>query len=259
MKKRSLILSTALLLVAIMACTSATYAWFTANDSAKISKISAGVAEGSSLLLAGTANDPGDGSPEWKTNLDFTTINGYNANTIISDRSSVDGQKFFAREIDEENNTVSFKESADGILTFSFWVKSSKAGKLYLSTGELSSDNKAEEAARVAFISGENTFIWEPSQAETAVVADTSFKSSSISAVAEERVSAVESVAGGVASFAPQNQTYSIGSADAFIDTLVENTAKQITVKVWLEGQDKQCSNSITAADIAAQLTFKLA
>jgi len=253
MKKRSLILSTALLLVAIMACTSATYAWFTNSKTATVTDITASVAQQSSLLISGAASAPAAGSTDWKSTLAQGDLATLATPVTLLDRSSVDGSAFFSRSVDEETNEVTFAEDSTGVIVFTLHFISSAGGELIVTDHKLASTKLAQEAARVAFICEGNTIIWEPSQGTT--VSNDGYKSSSTGADGT-RVMAINDTNGGTAE---QVQTLASLSDSDVITTLEANVAKTVTVKIWLEGQDAQCANAITGANVVTSYQFGLA
>lgn len=249
MKKRSLLLSTALLLVAILACTSATYAWFTSNTTATVNDITASVDARSSLLISGDASAPAAGSDLWVNTLnqgDLATLNG----TELLDRSSVNGSNFFSRTVNSETNAVTYASATDGIITFTLHFISSTAGDLVVKNHAFTSSYGAQEAARVAFICDGNTVIWEPSQGTT--VSNDGYKSTSTGADGT-RVMAIKNDAGDTEE---QVQTYAALGDSNVITTLVANQSKTVTVKIWLEGQDAECANAITG-DTAIKTNYQ--
>lgn len=88
MKKRSLLVATAMLLVAVLAATGATYAWFTSISAAK-TNISMGVQTASSLEISK------DGV-NWVSYLDAEDLGLTGASW--SDHSTVNGIDFFTKE-----------------------------------------------------------------------------------------------------------------------------------------------------------------
>ena len=248
MKKRSLIMSTALLLVAIMACTSATYAWFTNNTTASVTTITASVDAQSSLLISGAATAPEIGSDAWDTTLDVSELETLNGIELL-DRSSVNGSNFYSKSVDPATNDATYAASGDdGIITFKLHFVSSAGGDLVVKQSTFTSLLGATKAARVAMIADGTTIIWEPDNTAGTIVND-GYKTTA--------VDAINDVEG--------NTTAQMDTIAEFTDTdvithLDPNVAKTVTVKIWLEGQDAECANAITGdAEVKTSYQFGLA
>ncbi|MBR4282575.1 MAG: hypothetical protein IKT35_02565 [Clostridia bacterium] len=244
MKKRSLILSTALLLVAIMACTSATYAWFTNNTTASVTTITASVDAASSLLISGAAAVPAVGSDAWKSTIgqaDLETLNG----TQLLDRSSVNASNFYSKSVNPATNEATFAASGDtGIITFKLHFISSAGGDLVVTNETFTSLLGATKAARVAMICDGTTIIWEPDNTAGTIVND-GYKTTA--------VDAINDVEGNTAA---QMTTISEFTDADVLTHLDPSVAKTLTVKIWLEGQDAECANAITG-DVAITTSFQ--
>lgn len=241
MKKRSLILSTALLLVAIMACTSATYAWFTSNTDAKVNTITASVDAQSSLLISGAAVAPAYGSDAWDTALDVAELETLNGTELL-DRSSVDGVSFFSRAVNGDNS-ITYSEAADGYIEFSVHLVSSSSGNLIIKECDFKSLKGAEKAARIAVSCGGVTKIWEP-DATAGTVKNDGFASTNVEAIASTTPTKAE-------------QT-TIADLEGVVITGLEATkSKTVTFRIWLEGEDAECANAITGdAQVETFFTF---
>ncbi len=81
-RKSSLISSVALLLVAIVALSGATFAWFSTNTTADATGINASTTQGSNLILAEAANGP------WKNSLDLKAASHELAPATTNDLTS---------------------------------------------------------------------------------------------------------------------------------------------------------------------------
>ncbi len=131
MKKRSLFVATAMLLVAVLVATGATYAWFQSLGSAKTT-ISMNVANGDSLEISAT----GEAWVSTLTQADFTSLNG----KIWTDLSTVDCETFFSEEYptDAEGNITSINPDAfveDGsVASILVYIRSSKTGMVKLTS-----------------------------------------------------------------------------------------------------------------------------
>ena len=261
MKKRSLILSTALLLVAIMACTSATYAWFTSNSAAKVNNISASVDQRSSLQISSNTNATAEQADQWENSIDFVTNTFTNKKgDKLNDLSSVNGTSFVSRSVDENDN-VTYSDATDGFIEFSVSFLSSADGTLYLSAGEFGSATKAAvaEAARIAFITNETKLIWEPTTTAAAlgaVAADPALGYATTSTNGE--LLAIKDTTGAKEAQMTTKTTIAAGSTD--ICDIEAGVPVDVIVRIWLEGQDCSCVNSITnITDVLCNMTFAVA
>lgn len=253
MKKRSLILSTALLLVAIMACTSATYAWFSNSKDAKVSNIMASVEQQSSLLIAKGHGVSASATASWKNNIDFSDT-AY----ALSDVSSLDGTVFFARTV-ADDGTVSYGTAAAGTyidIPFSL-MSSSDNVKVYLKTATLGSEeagNGFTEAARLAIVEGNNSkFVYEykTTTSVTNAASDLGGTGADVKAI-------TTSVGDGTPT--AQDTITELSAANSAVATLAANTPVELNIRIWLEGQDASCVNSITGIeDILGSLLFTVA
>ncbi len=100
MKKRSLLVATVMLLVAVLAATGTTYAWFTGNSTAKTT-ITMNVATGKTLEIKGDAD-----SSSWGFNLenkDFTTLSG---GSIWEDFTVIEGDLFRTKTYSVDDSGV---------------------------------------------------------------------------------------------------------------------------------------------------------
>lgn len=247
MKKRSLILSTALLLVAIMACTSATYAWFTNSKEAKVSNINASVAERSSLLIAKGHDVSANATASWSNNIDFD-----GSTYTLNDVSSVDGVTFFSRNV-ADNGDISYAGTSLGYIDIAFSLMSSNDVAVYLKTATLNSTLKPafNEAARLAIVAGtDSKFIYEYNTATSVANAAADLGGTG------EAVKAITTSQGDGAPTAQETIT-ALTTTDALVANLTANTPVNLNIRIWLEGQDASCVNSITGIDdILGSLVF---
>ncbi len=252
MKKRSLILSTALLLVAIMACTSATYAWFTSSKEAKVSNINASVAQRSSLLIAKGHDVSPTATSSWTNNIDFATTD-----YVLNDVSSLNGTSFFSRNV-ADDGSISYQTAAtDSYIDIAFSLMSSSNNvKVYLNTATLTSNTNEgfKEAARLAIVEGNTSkFVYEYDT--TTGVANASTE---LGGTGEDVKAITTSVGDG--SPTAQKTTDTLSAETTAIATLTANTPVELNIRIWLEGQDASCVNSITGIqDIVGSLVFTVA
>lgn len=93
-KKRMLISSVAMLLVAMLALGTATFAWFTTSTSATASKLSVKTVKASELQLSST-------TIEWTDTLEYNKLN-----TVLKPASSANGINWFIADAADKNGTA---------------------------------------------------------------------------------------------------------------------------------------------------------
>lgn len=236
MKKRSLFVATAMLLVAVLVATGATYAWFNSVDKAT-AEISMGVASGNALQISGTDSD------NWVSNLttaDFDTLTGKK----WMDFSTVDGTNFFSDtyETDEdgqETSVLAGYKADTSVASATVNFRASAAGKKISLTSSVT--NAADLATHVRIAVGGKIFAATgtayngvPAEGD---VADVTLQEVTPIAFAEATdIATLES----------------IKAADGYYHT-------SATFYFWVEGTT--CSNAMLESvvnDIVANLTFTL-
>ncbi len=159
MKKRSLFVATAMLLVAVLVATGATYAWFNANTTTS-AEISLGVADAATLEISTDALKVNN-VLTWKTAIDTEDF-GFNADTKWSDYSTNDS--------DILNQTFYVDKYTDGVLTGfanegvpvsqTVHFRSTEQGDIYLNqAASLTSSAGTNSFLRVAIVQGSNVTI----------------------------------------------------------------------------------------------------
>lgn len=138
MKKRSLFVATAMLLVAVLVATGATYAWFTSVESAK-ADLSMSVASGESLEFSI------DGGNTWHTSLE-DTLSGKWSDFSVTDDNFADSTEpapgFFTKEYDEQTNQITGYNANTAPVKVTINFRASKAGNVLVS-GNMKSTNAA--------------------------------------------------------------------------------------------------------------------
>ena len=301
MRKKALVSSVAMLLVALVALSGATYAWFSTNTVATVSGLNFSVAEQESLLFAKPTSAITDVVGEGKTyanndayyadeanwagsyslstteqvlnprsaNVNTTThaLTNFLAVLTVSgnpDSSLTGNGNFLATSIGSPTDS----EQNRGYYTESFLVKSTNDTKLYLSN--LTSDGSStlmKQCLRFAIkVTDTQADVNDPqiftingpenNQTRKAVVAG----SGSFTAAQDVTFNKLYTGDSGLpAGITVQNQTISsAGVNSASVSTYTElceltaNQAREVTVTVWLEGNDARCTNSIMGATLAS-------
>ncbi len=138
MKKRSLFVATAMLLVAVLVATGATYAWFTNVQSAS-ADLSMAVASGESLEFSI------DGGNTWHTSLEKALEGKWSDFSVTDDNFANSTQPtpgFFTKVYDQETNTITGYVDTSAPVKVTINFRASKAGSVLMS-GNMQSTNAA--------------------------------------------------------------------------------------------------------------------
>lgn len=243
-RKRLLISSVAMLLVAMLALGTATFAWFTSSTTATASNINVKTIKSSELQISKSDR-------VWGTTVDYAT-----ANKVLLPASTVDGKAWFTANAETRN---SYKKADNVDFSPAAYTADSNT---YFFTEELNVRNNG--AADVNNAKIEITF---PTSAEYARVAVQEVTSEG-TVVGEFKTSVYDNA--GVAYDAVKNATttekitpstdytVSIGDLkgkDSLGGSATTGEAKYYKVFVWFEGQDVDC-NDTTAGQAVPNVTF---
>ena len=256
MRKKALVASLAMLLVAVVALGGATYAWFTSNTVALAKGLSFVSDQPSSLLFAPTgttlaAEDADDWTGEYNIPTGQTP-------TGLTPVSSNDVTTFY--QVTAVNAAASGGETASTVKTFSaggtayshsFLVKSTAENTALYLTGLTATDTNGNitPAMRVAVqLQGNDPKIFKiggsvPAQGSE-VYAVSAYNSGSFTA---DGITFAEMYAGtsknGI-TFTQQSLN-PLGTCLSSTTAIPANTIRTITITVWLEGNDPACDNSV--------------
>lgn len=286
--RRTMMMSSlAMLLVAVLALGTATYAWFTAASTGRIQNIefTATSADGISLSTSGL---PGT----YKSTLDFTDYPN-SENVVLQPVSIANAANsnftVYSGLFNEDTQTIttSVVNTPGGsyiLMPLYIWNSGSNNIDVYLSdaTVEATSSIRTDLATRIGIVSYTNTvaydtltsasnmdtiftafgdsFIYEPN-------ADTHLDSSIsgneyhavISAQADQAtigsnnhiIATGEPAVGSVTTTA---KTCGIGQTDMV--TVPGSSVMKVLIYVWIEGQDIDCFNEIAAGHVKIELVF---
>ena len=227
--------------IALLVLTTATLAWFTLNTFASVDNIQMNITTGVDLRVD-TENHGNDISQyqkvitadminSWLTSNNYDTM----ANQLLDPVTTTAGTTFTY----ENGSSAS---ANDAYLEFKLWFIASKPMWVHLSSETASAlDNattsvtttstgeKADvvRAIRISFEDSGTAAIYEPN-AGTAVNGQTTFD-------------------------LPSPMVYSNSTRLFYLEEL---TPKQITIRLWAEGNDPECDNDVQEADLAVDLLF---
>lgn len=247
MRRKALLSSIAMLLVAVVALSSATYAWFTANTAANVKGINLSTNATSDLKFATAENGT------YNSSLDLST------SKVLVPCSTVNVTNFFVLETDNATpvasaglTPVTKVKAAEGTeyLTVTFWAKSASDNNLYvssLSTGSSAMDN----ALRVAVKVGSNALkIFSPADGGTTMKAPSAATASGTTLSGVTYNTMYDGSASGV-TFGDQTITAMPAAVtDDAAHQLKAGTAQLVTLTIWLEGNDGDCLDTMAGATL---------
>ena len=232
-RKSSLISSIALLLVAIVALSGATFAWFSNNNTAAAGKLDMTATSGSGLFIVESDLTVTDAPDEgWSSKITWTK-KSENMNPVSG---TLDGTtSFFKTSTDNADGTwngeadINVAETADYIVK-RIWVKADDAAEKTLTLTPTVTGGKGYERIAIVDMDGNATIM------AAAVETYDAF----ISTAKEDNTAEVTTV------------TYATGAS--FTDTF--DTAKYYDVYCWFEGQDADCINAKSSSNFTVDLAF---
>ena len=281
MKRKALITATAVLLVAVMCLATASYAWFTSGSAGKIAELDIGVSAGDSGLEIAIANMK-DANASYEAGAfttdalaaSFIADNGWlpASNTLdaVSTSGAAADGKFTFIATDYKAGTWTGKAADnDEYVLFSFYVKSSQAGKHTVTfTSELLENENFKAAGKIGFGVVNNTGV--KNTGDTPAAKPTSFTTYAISSpeayqdmVGVGAKCTRDADTGAFVADADQasNTDYFVASATngtwaaQTLEFAAEET-KLVTVALWIEGMDSDCAGSWTAAEYKFNVTI---
>ena len=251
-RKRALLSSVAMLLVALVALGSATFAWFTSSTTATAQGINVQTTQASELQIS-------------KTDLHWDTGVNYATNAVFEPASSANGANWFTAEAGARDNfakktgtnfvaltaqnksgyvfeeTLNVKNNGSApidnvTITWSFGERPASSGNNYL------------RIALVPVTPSGDSFTTETLTAATPAAAD--FKAGVFDAdgVAYD---AVDSTSTAATSITPKT-TYSVS-----VGKLTSQQIKYYKLYVWFEGQDEQCAD-VNAGNSLPSIKFSV-
>lgn len=137
MKKRSLLVATAMLLVAVIVATSATYAWFT-NVGDATATVEMGVSSGSSLEIAFAADG---GTEGWKSSLSLEDATLWkDASAGIKSEEEALGNLYTATYTDSSTTQTGYALASD-VYSKTIFFRSNKPQDVIIKSGNISAPN----------------------------------------------------------------------------------------------------------------------
>lgn len=274
MRKKALLASMAMLLVAVVALSGATYAWFTSNTTATATGLKFQTNQQSSLLFAApnqessyydvssnwvgtytlktpaaTDQDPRDVLTPCSMNVDSTTQSGLTA--------AIEVKRVGAGSGDEKTSKVLQIGGGGTYYTEQFYVKSTNDTPLYLTNFQMSNDNaNLSGALRFAVKVGSNPAkIFAPAAAEAGVTrkcvtaGTATFSDESTAPTFNDLYTGAASLSEKGITVADQTiSTWGATASGLLAEHL--STKQLVTITFWLEGNDQRCNNTAMGQNI---------
>ena len=240
---RTLLVSILLALVALISVAAATVAWFTIADHTRLHSMSMDVTSGPAIRFD---LDPHGDVSQYKRTLSFAEI----ADRILADQgydmrlrpldpvTTADGASFTRR------NGASVTADSGSYLEFTLHFIATQDVEVHLTSensagktdGTLVSSNTQvalPEAMRISFTADGQTVIFDPGMGAQAVTEN------------------------GVRTFGLPDAEHMVYTDDNTLFSLRQNVDKPVVVRVWMEGTDPACDNSLQGVDYSIRLRFE--
>ncbi|MGI6247817.1 MAG: hypothetical protein ACOYJX_00215 [Acutalibacteraceae bacterium] len=257
-RKRALLSAFAMLLVSSLVLSSATFAWFVAGDNANINTISANVATSSSIQVSAD-------NVNWTAQLQQADMDGLYDNsfpTMLKAMSTpaVAPMVFYNGDL---LNTKAFTSSSAGaadiaanLVKFTFWIRSGEDAAVRFTTSKL--EGTAAVATYVAMQVSDSAQDNAANKTPTVYVgtANSYFPINGVNTGTDLDGNAIMNDAEFPALGAQVVGTLFTSASDI---NLTAMEAKQITIYMWLEGQDANCKLGTSGVSGSAQLSLNFA
>lgn len=245
-------ISTAMIILAVLALATGTFAWFSISLSGRVNTMDLQVTAGDYLRV--DVRDRGNNIENWPSSLveagDIEDQLGRELEEYeLMPVTSGNGEDFYTRrgtEVDEDRLSY---------LQFDLYFISNKDVNVYLTEEDSSAGNDGTR------VSSDNSN--DDGQADVVDCVRISFDPPSGSTKIYEpsgesntRLTVDEAISDG----GSRQSTFSdarVGDSDSLLFSLDANVSKRITVTIWIEGDDEQCDNDIELSKFQTRLRFE--
>lgn len=232
-RKRLLVSSVAMLLVAMLSLGTATYAWFTNSSTAKAKGVNVYTTKLSNLQVTETPSN----EDSWGNEVDFGVnkqlMPASTGNLTAWYHTTAENETEYTRKSDGPITTVTTNPDYVIAKTFSIRSKDQPADNVQWKLDLTGTDATAKKYMRVALIGGDNNVVYSLNETST---------------------SGLTSEAGATAALTSANAI-----SGKLFASLPANTAKELTLYVWFEGQDTECYNGTAGATANVTVNFSKA
>ena len=238
-RKKALLSSVAMLLVALVALGSATFAWFTANDTVNATGLAVKSSAADGLKIAKTALN--GGAPDAADYAQSVTIDDMNGQTWAPVSPILESSKVFSMYNGSASAIDSYALDSKGATlvtagyyAYDLWLKAENGASTVTVTATFGGDDEALLYARAALIDAETGAVSYLAAAE-----QTNKKLGGTGNAKFETDETVTATAGTVLT---ANTSIKAGS--------------QYHLYVWFEGQDEDCKDANANANLTLDLSF---
>lgn len=285
-KIRSVVMMT---LLCVLLMSAATYAWFTLSNTAKVGNMTMTVGDVTGLQIA---PDNNGSAGEYGSVIDMTNI--LKGDGVLLPATSTDGKNFLEPIYDDNGQVKDVKSTTTKLplisngtdkgyyIEYKFWLKSlgnsndtvdiklkrgtnipedgkfpsaeatQPAGTYVLNNSEIKDSIQGSAAVRMSFVpeDSDSVAVYEPNNdIEASKAEGSSTRARDIRTTGKTPIAAT----------IPQKKDGEIVKSDTTYKNIVSlqgGMEKQITLYIWIEGTDAQCSNEIAMKNLKAQLQF---
>jgi len=266
----------AMLLVAVMALTGTTYAWFTTTKKATVGTVDIKVTTAQGMKIAVKTSATANANSGWKSTLSANDIKGSYGSTwndgfasgweATSTTNAVNTTShalaFFKAELDPDNanNLKSIVVDTSNYFKFDVYIQNNATTARKCSLADTTVTGDAKTALRLAMIvQGTNTGL------DFADISDggTTATIWSYDAVATSGLKNAFTSTTGTPSVSMTDTTY-VGAQTLTSDfgtmkfSIPAQSVAKVTIYYWLEGQDPDCVNALTSKQAALDLVFNM-
>lgn len=233
-------------ILTILGLTSATYAWFTVNTFAGVKLFELDISTGEDLRVS--MENHGSDINLYTHVITNEMVNTYlgRYNTSLDDMLLAPVTSNNGTTFTFQNGTVADENKRGTYLQFKCWFIATREMYVHLTTEGIANDetkgvpttkvdttspspqSDIVRAIRIGYVSDNGAKTWEPNK---------SGQSTSLSTF---------DLPSGKMVYSNDNQLF-------HLDAL---TPKQVTVTVWMEGEDPECDNDVMGAQLTAELSF---
>lgn len=264
-RKSSLISSVALLLVAIVALSGATFAWFSSNDSTKASGIQMTASAASGLYIAKTnaASLADIAASEWKGSINFGHTLG-EARPTSPNFATITNASFITTKTDNADGSYDGAEGSDATkgddyVAEHFWVKGDATTASTLEATISITGTNVRGYERVALYDyGTQTWVGGGvlNSTGTMTVVDGEGNTSTVSTYKPLVYNTTTTT--DTTDLAEGNEiTLKAAGVKTVANNWVAENGRHFLVYVWFEGQDTACRNELSGADFTVSISFK--
>ncbi|MBQ2723384.1 MAG: hypothetical protein IJF72_01885 [Clostridia bacterium] len=265
-KSKVLMTSVIMLVVAVMALTTATYAWFISADSASVTDITMQAASASGIrfsadngttwknyLVVGEASD--NATPDIEIEIPSDGYNPTSTNAVLNSGAF----SFFYAHSYEDGFVVVEEDPANFIhLAFKIRLDGDSATTQHLwltSDSAITSNGSLDSILRVAFVYNNTVKVWQPNQEQANTYKPLVTEKESVQLPVSSIITDTDVIGDEIGSNHLVGGAANLPVFD-FANPQGTSVEYDVEIYIWLEGQDPDCTNAVASQNITANLVF---